>query len=490
MVAAAGPNGVAVTEAEDTQAAPRPRPAGLRQQVLKGGAFMMGRQVVMTSMSIIGVLIVTRVLGPQRYGAYAAALGIVQFLMGLGQMGVEVYLIRTPEGLERRVYHVASTLLLAIGLSCVGGVELVADPLDRWMNVSGFEPMLRVLIVALPLQAMGIAASAQLEKALDFRRVAMIEAGAQLCYYVLVVPLVLLTPIGSWALVAGWCFQQSVACLGFHVAARYWPRLAWDRAIMRRIVGYTLGYSAAAWLYQLRSLVNPLIVGHFLGNEGVGIVGVGIRLVEMLSLFKTIAWRLSVAALSRVQDSNAKLAEAMTQGMQLQMLAIAPGLLAFSWFGAYLLPLVFGARWLPVMTIYPFLALSYLTNAQFNVHSSVLYVRRRNWDVAMFHIAHVGLFAAGAWFAVQRLGLVGYGWGEVAGIGGYLVLHWCVARAVGAPSYRLSLVWWTGVTLGLFWQSLGRWAIAAPFVALMLPHSLRQLRSYTALIRARPGVVA
>jgi O-antigen/teichoic acid export membrane protein len=463
---------------------------GLRQQVVKGGAFMMARQFVMLGMSLIGMLVVTRVLGPGRYGPYAAALGIYQFLMTIGQMGVEVYLIRTTETLDKRLYHAASTLLLGIAMTCVIGIELSSHFLGGWVRVSGFEPLMQVLILALPFQALAVAASAQLEKALDFRRVAMIDPSAQIVYYIVVLPVVLLTRAGPWALVAGWIAQQMSACIAYHVAARYRPRLAWDIPNFRRILGYTAGYSAAAWIYQLRSLVNPLIVGHFLGGNGVGIVGLAIKIVEMLSIFKTIAWRLSVAALSRVQHSNPKLVLAMTEGMQLQMLAMAPGLLAFSWFGGSLLPHIFGARWLPVMVIYPFIALSYLTNAQFNVHSSVLYVRRRNFDVAVFHATHVGLFAAVSWLAISRMGLVGYGWGEVAGIAGYAVLHHRTTREVGSPSYGLSAMWWVAVTIGLFWQALGLWAIAVPFAALLLPQSVRQLGQYVTLIRARPNARA
>jgi len=462
------------------------QPAGLRQQVVKGGAFMMVRQFVMLGMSLIGMLIVTRVLGPGRYGPYAAALGIYQFLMTIGQMGVEVYLIRTTETLDKRLYYAASTLLLMIAMICVLGIECSSHLLGSWVRVDGFEPIMRILILALPFQALAVAASAQLEKALDFRRVAMIDPSAQIVYYLVVLPVVLLTRAGPWALVAGWIAQQISACIAYHIAAKYRPRLSWDMENFRRILGYTAGYSAAAWIYQLRTLVNPLIGGHFLGASGVGIIGLAIKIVEMLSIFKTIAWRLSVAALSRVQHSNPKLVVAMTEGMQLQMLAMAPGLLGFSWFGGYLLPHIFGARWLPVMVIYPFIALSYLTNAQFNVHSSVLYVRRRNFDVALFHLTHVGLFAGVSWLAMRKMGLVGYGWGEVAGIGGYAVLHWRTMRETGSPAYGLSAMWWLAVVIGLFWQTLGIWAIAVPFAALLLPQSIRQLTQYAAMIRSRP----
>ncbi len=155
------------------------------------------------------------------------------------------------------------------------------------------------------------------------------------------------------------------------------------------MLNYTLGYAASDWLWQLRGLVNPLIVGHFLSAEAVGQVGLAIRMLELLSFTKTVAYRLSVAVLAKVQHNPAKLIEAATDGMRLQTLALGPVLIGFAWFGGVLLSLVFGNRWDPVMLIYPYLALSYLTNAQFNIHSSILYVLHRNWAVTWYRTRRV-----------------------------------------------------------------------------------------------------
>ena len=60
------------------------------------------------------------------------------------------------------------------------------------------------------------------------------------------------------------------------------------------------------------------------------------------------------------------------KGMQLQTLALAPVLLGFSWVGGLFLPQLLGDRWAPILDVFPFIAVSYLTNALFNMHSSVL----------------------------------------------------------------------------------------------------------------------
>src|SRR3954451_11654486 len=429
---------------------------GLRGKVFQGGALMMGRQLVTMCLSLVGLLMITRIIGPAAYGPYVAAIGIYQYTQNLGQAGIGVYLVRAAGEVDEQAYRVATTLLLASALMLVALLESGLGVITAWVPLPDLAPLLSVLLLSLVPQTLAVAASARLERALDFRRVAMIEVAGQLLYYAVALPLVALG-YSVWSLVAGWCVQQLFTCVAFHIAAAYRPRLAWDPAIVRRMLGYTLGYAVSDWSWQLRGLINPLIVGHFLPAEAVGQVGLAIRLMELLSFTKTIAWRLSVAALAKVQHEPRKLLDATTDGMRLQTLALGPVLIGFGWFGGYALSLVFGARWDPVRVLYPFLALSYLTNAQFNFPSSVLYVLHRNWAVSWFHIVHIVLFAGAAWVLVDQFGIVGYGYGEAVALLSYPVIPRSVRLAVGSPNYGISALWWLSLAIGLFWRQLGLW---------------------------------
>jgi len=475
--------------AGETGDSPPPAPGYLRTKVLRGGAYLFIRQFLSLGLSLVGVFVITRVIGPEHYGAFVAANGIYLYLQNLGQVGVDVYLVRQPGNVAEREYNVASTFLLAAGLLGILLVEAGTGLLSGWVEIAGFEPLLRVMIFALPVQLMAIAASARLERALDYRRVAAIELLGQASSYVIAVPLAL-EGFGGWSLVAGWIVQQAVVCTMFHWAASYVPRLRIDWTIVPKMLSYTFGFSLVTWSWQLRALVNPLIVGHFLGATAVGQIGMAIRIVEVLTFVKAIAWRLSVATLSRIQHDKRKLQDAVTQGMELQTLALAPALLGFSWLGGLFLPQLLGARWSPILVVFPFIAVSYLTNAQFNMHSSVLAVFRKNYETTFFCIIHIIMFAGGAAICVQYVGLAGYGWGEMIALASYYVLHYLAVGIVGSINYRVAAIWWGGTVLGLFWHQLGVWAIAMPFVALLWPESVRRLRNLYYAIRPRASHVA
>ena len=149
--------------------------------------------------------------------------------------------------------------------------------------------------------------------------------------------------------------------------------------------------------------------------------------------------------------------------MGLQLLALGPLLAGFALLGPWLLPPLFGDRWEPVLSIYPFIALSYLVNAAFNMHSSVLYVLQRNRAVTVFHAVHIVLFAGAALVLVDKLGLLGYGVAEVVALASYAVIHLYVSRLF-AFGYKRARPWLLAFAPPLFvslagapW-GLGLWA--------------------------------
>jgi PST family polysaccharide transporter len=226
-----------------------------------------------------------------------------------------------------------------------------------------------------------------------------------------------------------------------YVSAPLRLRLCWERALIREMLGYGLSYSGAMWIWQLRSLVNPLIVGRFAGAQGVGFVALAIRLVEVLAFIKQATWRVAMAALAKLDGDTGRLRRSITEGMRLQALAVGFPLALFAGIAPFVLPPIFGSRWDPAFHVFPFIAFSYLVNSIFTLHSSVLYLLKRNLQVMYFHALHLVLFAASAALLVPRIGYIGYGWAEIVAVTSYTLLHFYVSLSVGSPDYRPPMVW-------------------------------------------------
>jgi O-antigen/teichoic acid export membrane protein len=450
----------------------------LRSMVMRGGVYLAIRQGLGTALSIASVLLVTRILGPQKYGLFVAAFGIFSYLQQICQLGIGLYLVReTKNETNNHAYDQGFTLLLTLGILGTAIGLLLLPSIQRWVRLDGFQPIAMALFLSLPFRLCFQIPLAKLERDLNYKRVAMIELANQ-CLYVVVSVYLALQGAGTWALVAAWWAQILQSIVLFFWSAGYRPRFYWNNNLVREIVVYGFSFSAAQWIFYLRDLVNPVLVGRFGGAEAVGFVALAIRLVEVLSFVKHATWRISIAALAKIQTDKSKLRDVISEGMGLQVLALGPVLVVVAWILPLIIGAAFGDRWIAVVQVYPFIALAYLTNSLFNLHSSTLYVLKKNWEVAVFHLIHVALFAGGAWFLLPKLGLTGYGWGEVIALAAYGIIHLFITRVVGCPDYRVAVLWWAVFGLALFVQQLGVWVGVGIMFAAILPVTREQIRGY------------
>lgn len=410
------------------------RKTGLREKVMQGGVYLIVRQGIGLMIGLGGMILLTRMIGPTNYGLYISSIGILTYLLSLAGLGINVYLVRQEKDMNRSDYDMAFTLLLLTSFLIIVIGVILAPFYGQWIRSESVVKPLIVLMFSLPLTAISYPAMAKLERNLNYRAVAILELFGQIIYYVLALGYA----FGNgdiWAPVLGYIGQQVVISLGAFYLSRYIPRLYWSRKGIREMIGYGVGYSSSLWVWQIRNLVNPMIVGRLAGPEVMGFVALAIRMVETLGFIRSATWRLSIAALAKLQGDRERLKKALDEAMGLQVLAFGPLLIGFSVVAPWIVPLFFGERWVHMLSIFPFIALGYLINTIFNMHSSVLYVLKRNWDVTFFHIGHVLLFVGGAIMFVPTLGGIGYGLAEVLALIAYIIIHNRILPFL-TPSYK------------------------------------------------------
>lgn len=456
--------------------------AALRTLTVRGSFHMALRQVAGMAISLFGLLALARLIGPAAYGTYAAAFAIYTYCHLLSVWGIDVYLVRKKDELTPEDQHQALTLLVLGGIIAAAAALVLSGPLEQWVGVPGLRMALVALFCGLPVQLLAVVPTATIERTMNYRRVAWIELSGQAALYIVAVALA----AAGWGLaapLAGWWAQQVLVVVLLYRISGYRPRPIWRPALVRAIVGYGIGFASSVWVWQLRLLVNPLVVAKTLGPEAAATVAIAIRLVEALSFMRNVIWRVSIAAMGRIQTDRGRIAAAVADGMRIQVLAVGLAMVSFSLIAAWLIPLAFGRDWSAVATIFPFVAAGYLVNAVFSLHSSALYVLGRNWDVTLFHLVHVALFAGAAILLVPRIGLLGYGWAELAALAGYVVIHVLANRALGALEVGLCLAWALGLALPLFAPILGLWVWLGPALVLALPDTWKTARRYVKAIQ-------
>jgi len=411
----------------------------LSPAIVRGGAYLAGRYGLGVIVSVGNMLVMTRWIGPHAYGVFVTAVGIVAFLSNLARGGVDTFLVRCQNDPDEHVYGVAATavLLISLFLTCVG--LALAPLLVRWYHSPEFVFPYLALLITIPVTGMTGIGMARLERNLDFGKVAAIELAGQTLGLGVAATLAGLRQ-GVWAPVGGQIAWQVYALLATCLSAKMVFRLRFDRGLMKEMFAYGIGLTASVRAWQLRTLVNPLLVGRFCGTEAVAFVALALRISDALGTIRLAAGRMAIATLARLQNDREQFRRVLQHALFLQVITLGPLLAGFALLGRFIVPHVMGLRWMPALLVYPFVAAGVLINSVYNLQASALFVIGRQWLVMRAYVAHVALLALASAVLVPRVGIVGYGWAELLACIGYIPMH-IGLKPVAAISYRRLAPW-------------------------------------------------
>src|SRR4028118_2371136 len=163
----------------------------LKSKVLHGGIYLTIRQLMGVGVSLVSVLVIARVLGPEGYGVVAVASGMLFFTFWTGKLGLEVYLIRQPDLPEDAPEQVLAFYnTVGVGL-CV--LLWLAVPLyGLFTGQTVVAQVLKWLVPVVWLEMVSSVSISMMERELRFSQVGLIETLAQIANSILSVSLVLL----------------------------------------------------------------------------------------------------------------------------------------------------------------------------------------------------------------------------------------------------------------------------------------------------------
>lgn len=420
----------------------------MSDETMRGGLYLAARYGLGVLVSVGNMLVLTWWIGPHAYGVFVTAIAIVAFLAVLARAGVDTYLVRSDAAPDDRTYGTAATLILGFSVGLGFAAAAVTPLLVRWYGSREFVAPYLVLLATVPVTGLTGVPMARLERALNFRSIAGIELAGQSAGF-LAAALLAWRRAGVWAPVLGQIAWQMFTLIAAAVSGSSGLRLRFDRHRAREMLAYGAGLTASLRTWQLRTLVNPLLVGRFAGAEAVAFVALAIRIAEALGTFRLAAGRMAIAALARLQNKQDEFRHALQLALRLQVITLGPLLCAFAWFGPLIVPRVVGIRWMPSLAVYPFVAAGVLVNSVYNLQASALFVVGRQWIVMRSYALHVALLAAGTVCLLPRFGIAGYGWAELVACAAYFLIHSGLAGTV-KMSYRKLAPWVAAFSAGLF----------------------------------------
>jgi O-antigen/teichoic acid export membrane protein len=405
-----------------------------KKKLLKGSAFVALRQVLASALSLVNVLVVARVLGPQTYGIVATSVGIFYFLKWTGRIGMHIYIMRKPDLQMSEVEQILGFYNTVGIATCI--LAWFLSPLSTWWTGSPEVAIaLQILVPGIWLDMVGGLSIGLLERDLRFQESSLIEALSQVANYCISIPLVLLN-WGYFGPIIGTLVQYlSIAIFAYIRCPIPW-RWRWSWIHLEPALRYGMSYYSSNWIYAFKSLTIPLIVTRLGGLEVAGIATVSLRIVRQMEILRKIVNRMSISVMAKILDDTDRLLRTITKAMSYQALMMSLIFAGFASFSGWIIPTVFGEKWAESSQLFPLIAFSEIVGAVFDLHNATLYASGHNGKVAIRNLGYVVSLWLGTLVFIPIFGVIGYGLAEIFALPSFYFIHTGLRDVFGSPSYR------------------------------------------------------
>jgi PST family polysaccharide transporter len=301
------------------------------------------------------MVLLAAILGPEAYGVVTLAAVYILLLELFVEQGISTALVQR-ETLDDE--HLDTAFWMNLGWSVLfAGVSVaLAGYWARANGVPQLEPIIDVLSITIILDAVTLVQQAQLQREMEFRKLAMRSNLATVISGIVGVCLAL-AGAGAWALVAQQLTFALASTLLFVALVRWYPKLRFSLHHARELLGFSVDVFFANLAGFLSRRGDILFMGLFFSPVVVGIYRLADRLVDtVLELCVRPVSVISLPHFSRLQRDPARLRSSVAACMRLTVLLAVPTMLAMAACSEYILG-VLGNKWSAGVTALKLLAI-------------------------------------------------------------------------------------------------------------------------------------
>jgi len=319
----------------------------LKRRASSGVLIVGTRGAVIALIALIGQILLARLLVPEDFGAVAVGLATVAFVNLLADGGLGAALIRRDEAPERKELQALTALQITETTLIAGVVTALAPAFGHvgWVTA--------LIVASTPLLAMQIPGRIVLERALAYRRLAVVEIVQVLVFNIWALAWVL-SGAGVWGLASA-PIARSVA----GVLAMAWaspvgvpmPRYSWRR--IRALVGFGLRFQAVTGLWLVRQQGLNFVVAGMSGLSTLGLVSVARRVLEVPHLLFGALWRVSYPTMSELVARGERVTSLVERAVGITAVVAGATLAGIAAAAPGLVPALFGEPWRDAAVVIP-----------------------------------------------------------------------------------------------------------------------------------------
>jgi lipopolysaccharide exporter len=443
----------------------------LGARIVRGGAWTAARQAVQQACALIQLVVVARLVPPAELGLFAMATLVLTITRALTETGFEQALVARKE-LDDATLDVGFSVVLLRAALVAGVLAGGAGLFATFFAEPRVAALLRVLSISMLIEGFINNRVTMFQRELDFRRYFFFQAAGQLVALSVTLVCAYLQR-NVWAVAYGQVAGSLARVLASQLLAKRRPRLRFDLAIARQLLGYGRWVGASSML--LFALVNGdnLFIGKVIGAEALAFYAWAYQLANLPALFITqILSSVMFPALSALRGEPVRLGELFLRSMRLTLLLTWPSAMLIAVACEPFTRALLGARWLPIVPITYALTCFGVMRA-LGASAGALFLAIGRPDLrTKIQVAQLVTLSLAIYPLYRHSGLLGVAWavslyGCLSVYAAYLCFELCELplRALGMPALRLTAATLLGAAAA--WPLGHGWLAARPLWALV-----------------------
>ncbi len=432
---------MAISEANSSES------VDLKGKVGRGLRWSVANTVLVRLGNLATGVLVARLLAPHDYGVFAVALILLNAALSVNELGVSLAVVKWPRDELPAAAPTVATIALAFSLLLYGACFAAATPVARLLGAPAAVPMIRVLCLAIVLDALAAVPAAMIAR--DFlqkRRMVMDVVSFALGTVVILV--LALQGLGAWAMVWGYLVSNAaVAAMGILIApVRFGYGFRWEQA--RRLTSFGMPLAGASVLVFLMLNVDYLVVGPLLGATQLGLYLFAFNLCGWpVTLISSVFRRVSFAGFSRASSDPSAAGDSFAVSSGWVMLAAAPACLILGALARPLIIVVYGEKWAPSAGVLSLLCVMALVRIVGELTYDYLVAMGRSVAVLYLQGVWVVSLVPALYFGARVAGIKGVGAGHAVIAVAFIVPLMLVLLGQSNVSTRVLWLSWRGPLL-------------------------------------------
>ncbi len=324
------------------------------QRIIRGALALGVRQVCVHASNVGGSILLARLLTPADYGIYAVVTFFIVFLGAFGGTGLAANLIREhpvpSKEIFRAVYSFQQVFVLILAAAFWSVAPILARTYHLAASGSG---LFRLIALSLVATTAMVPSQIEMERHLDFSRLAIIETVQALCFNAVAV-------IMAWKGFGAISFGVALmtrSLVGAILAnlmqpAYYGWLLKWNLA--KPHLKFGVYYQSSQLLSMVKDSITPLLIGYLVGSVGVGYLSWAAMLAAYPVLLLMVLQRLYLPAFAKFRGDPVHTGRFLEQVLWATNAIAAPFAVALLILIHPVTVLIFGNKWLTSIPLFYF----------------------------------------------------------------------------------------------------------------------------------------